>query len=105
MESTKSTFDELLCQSLLLFRQSRFYDHCQESEIEAYQLLEKAKLIMSQTKSCIEMAKWGCAWEYLSQKFYIDSDTERVLEMIDATLIASWKKTEISCLDVYSAYL
>lgn len=101
METTECAFDELLCQSLLLFRQSRFYDRCQESEIEAYQLLEKAESIMSRTKGYVEMAKWGCALECLSQKYYIDSDTDRFLEAVDVTLISFWKKTEVSYPDIH----
>lgn len=53
MESTEYTLDGLLCQSILLFYQSRFYDTCRESETEAFQLLEQARLVMQDTKAVL----------------------------------------------------
>ena len=96
MESTEYTFDELLCQSLLLFRQSRFYDNCQESEVEAYKMLEEAKLLINKTHDSVDMAKWGCAFECLVQKYYINGDTDNILGDIDVTLINFWKKVVAS---------
>ena len=87
MESTEYTLDGLLCQSILLFHQSRFYDTCRESETEAFQLLEQARLVMRDTQSCVDMAKWGCTFECLAQKYYINGDTDGVLEEIDLSLI------------------
>lgn len=105
MESTEYTFDELLCQSLLMFRQSRFYDNCQESEVEAYRMLEEAKLAINVTQDRVNMAKWGCAFECLVQKYYINGDTDRILENADVTLINFWKKIEISNVEIFPACL
>ena len=93
MESTEYTLDGLLCQSILLFYQSRFYDTCRESETEAFQLLEQARLVMRDTQSCVDMAKWGCTFECLAQKYYINGDTDGVLEEIDTALASFWKRS------------
>ena len=105
MESREYTFDELLCQSLLLFRRSRFYDNCQESEAEAYRMLEEAKLLMNKTHNSVDMAKWGCIFECLAQKYYINGDTDGVLEEVDTALISFWKKIEISRVEAFTVYL
>lgn len=105
MESTEYTFDELLCQSLLLFHQSRFYDNCQESEAEAFRMLEEAKLLINETHNSVDMAKWGCAFESLVQKYYINGDTDNILGNIDITLINFWKKVEVSNAGAFPIYL
>lgn len=105
MESTEYAFDELLCQSLLLFRQSRFYDNYQESEVEAYRMLEEAKLLINETHNSVDMAKWGCAFECLVQKYYINGDTDNILGDIDVTLINFWKKVDASSVGVFPIYL
>lgn len=105
MESTEYTLDGLLCQSILLFHQSRFYDTCRESETEAFQLLEQARLVMRDTQSCVDMAKWGCTFECLAQKYYINGDTDGVLEEIDTALASFWKRIEASRVETFAVYL
>lgn len=104
MESTECSLDELLCQSLVLFRQCRFYDNCQESEVEASHLLEEAH-VMAGTKSVVDMAKWGCTLECLAQKYYINGDTDELLSDLDSCLVTFWKKVEASSVDAFSVYL
>lgn len=105
MESTECTFDELLCQCLLMFRQFRFYDNSQESEVEAYKMLEEAKLLINKTHDCVDMAKWGCIFECLAQKYYITGDTDGVLEEIDIALVSFWKKIKTSQVEAFTVYL
>ena len=71
--------DELLCQSLLLFRQYRFYDAPECGE-KAFRILEEAHVWMGRTQECVDMAKWGCVIECLAQKYYIEDDTDAILE-------------------------
>lgn len=87
--------DELLCQSLLLFRQYRFYDAPECGE-KAFRILEEAHVWMGRTQECVDMAKWGCVIECLAQKYYIEDDTDAILEEIDAALVAHWKRIEKS---------
>ncbi len=105
MESTACSLDELLCQSLSLYRQNRFYDDCLESEQKASHMLEEAWAMVHKTKNCADMAKLGCILECLVQKFYIDYNTDKALDDVDTTLIAFWKKNEASCMEVFSVYL
>lgn len=105
MESTEYTLDGLLCQSILLFLSRRFYDTCRESETEAFQLLEQARLVMRDTQSCVDMAKWGCTFECLAQKYYINGDTDGVLEEIDTALASFWKRIEASRVETFAVYL
>lgn len=105
MKSTEYTLDGLLCQSILLFHQSRFYDTCRESETEAFQLLEQARLVMRDTQSYVDMAKWGCTFECLAQKYYINGDTDGVLEEIDTALASFWKRIEASRVETFAVYL
>ena len=74
MESAEYSLDELLCQSLLLFRQYRFYDAPECGE-KAFRILEEAHVWMGRTQECVDMAKWGCVIECLAQKYYIEDDT------------------------------
>ena len=62
MESAEYSLDELLCQSLLLFRQYRFYDAPECGE-KAFRILEEAHVWMGRTQECVDMAKWGCVIE------------------------------------------
>ena len=71
MESAEYSLDELLCQSLLLFRQYRFYDAPECGE-KAFRILEEAHVWMGRTQECVDMAKWGCVIECLAQKYYIE---------------------------------
>ena len=91
MESAEYSLDELLCQSLLLFRQYRFYDAPECGE-KAFRILEEAHVWMGRTQECVDMAKWGCVIECLAQKYYIEDDTDAILEEIDAALVAHWKR-------------
>ena len=92
---TEYSLDELLCQSLLLFRQYRFYDAPECGE-KAFRILEEAHVWMGRTQECVDMAKWGCVIECLAQKYYIEDDTDAILEEIDAALVAHWKRIEKS---------
>ena len=51
MESAEYSLDELLCQSLLLFRQYRFYDAPECGE-KAFRILEEAHVWMGRTQEC-----------------------------------------------------
>ena len=93
MESAEYSLDELLCQSLLLFRQYRFYDAPECGE-KAFRILEEAHVWMGRTQECVDMAKWGCVIECLAQKYYIEDDTDAILEEIDDALVAHWKRIE-----------
>lgn len=103
-EDTNCSFDGLLSHSLMLFRQFHFYD-TPASEEEALHDLEVARRLMAETEECVNMAKWGCTLECLTQKFYINIDTDEVLGEIDLTLISFWKKNETSVLENFRAYL
>lgn len=105
MESTACSFDELLCQSLLLFRQYHFYNGCLECEVEASRALEAAHHLMVEAQNGIYMAKWGCALECLAQKYYINDNTDKMLSGIDVVLMDFWKKREKLCVEAFSAYL
>ena len=96
--------DELLCQSLLLFRQYRFYDAPECGE-KAFRILEEAHVWMGRTQECVDMAKWGCVIECLAQKYYIEDDTDAILEEIDAALVAHWKRIEKIHAEVTTVYL
>ena len=37
-------------------------------------------------------AKWGCVIECLAQKYYIEDDTDAILEEIDAALVVHRKR-------------
>ena len=91
MESAEYSLDELLCQSLLLFRQYRFYDAPECGE-KAFRILEEAHVWMGRTQECVDMAKWGCVIECLAQKYYIEDDTDAILEEIDAALVVHRKR-------------
>ena len=104
MESAEYSLDELLCQSLLLFRQDRFYDAPECGE-KAFRILEEAHVWMGRTQECVDMAKWGCVIECLAQKYYIEDDTDAILEEIDAALVAHWKRIEKIHAEVTTVYL
>ena len=104
MESAEYSLDELLCQSLLLFRQYRFYDAPECGE-KAFRILEEAHVWMGRTQECVDMAKWGCVIECLAQKYYIEDDTDAILEEIDAALVAHWKRIEKIHAEVTTVYL
>ena len=50
-------------------------------------------------------AKWGCVIECLAQKYYIEDDTDAILEEIDAALVAHWKRIEKIHAEVTTVYL
>ena len=88
MESAEYSLDELLCQSLLLFRQYRFYDAPECGE-KAFRILEEAHVWMGRTQECVDMAKWGCVIECLAH----------------AALVAHWKRIEKIHAEVTTVYL
>lgn len=49
--------------------------------------------------------KWGCVIECLAQKYYIEDDTDAILEEIDAALVAHWKRIEKIHAEVTTVYL
>lgn len=104
MESIECPLDELLCQSLLLFRQYRLYD-AQECGGGASRMLKEARVLADDTHDCVDMAKWGCVVECLAQKYYIDNDTDAVLGEVDILLIAHWKKIEKIPVEISAVYL
>lgn len=105
MESTEYSLDELLCQSLSQYRQNRFYDDSFESEQKASNMLEEAWALVNNTGNCVDMAKMGCALEYLVQTFYINCNTDKLLNNMDKALITFWKKKKSDCLEVFPVYL
>jgi hypothetical protein len=56
-------------------------------------------------RKCVDMAKWGCVIECLAQKYYIEDDTDAILEEIDAALVAHWKRIEKIHAEVTTVYL
>lgn len=99
------SFDELLCQSLQLFRRSRLYGDEPECEGRASLMLKEAQDIASDSKDYIRMAKWGCVVECLGQNFYINDATDKVLGNTDVSLVSFWKKAERSEIAVFPFYL
>lgn len=99
------SFDELLCQSLLLFRQNRIYGDGPECEEKASLMLKEARHLINESKNPTCMAKWGCVIECLAQKFYINNETDAVLEDIDISLISFWKKVERTEIKEFSVLL
>lgn len=104
MESAVCSLDELLCQSLLLYRQHWLYE-AHECEEKAYRIMEETRLLIASTQNGVEMAKWGCVVECLAQKFYIDSDTDAVLGDIDTALVKFWKKVDKTSSEAFAVYL
>lgn len=104
MESEYS-FDELLCQSLQLFRQYRLYGDEPGCEDKASLMLKEAQHFANDSKDNICMAKWGCVMECLAQNFYISDETDTVLGKMDISLISFWKKAERSEIAVFPFYL
>lgn len=104
MESEYS-FDELLCQSLRLFRQYRLYGDEPECEDKASLLLKEAQHFVFDSQDNICMAKWGCVIECLTQNFYINDETDTVLGNTDVSLISFWKKAERAEIAVFPFYL
>ena len=98
MECAEYSLDELLCQSLLLFRQYRLYDD-PDCFVNASRMLEEVRRLIDNTQSGVDMAKWGCVVECLAQKFYISSDTDTMLGEFDVALAAYWKRIEKSPLE------
>lgn len=90
MDDTESSFDDLLCRSLILFRQFRLYDELIEEE-NAYKLLRIAEQIVTGNKNGVCVAKLGCVVECLAHKYYIDDDTDKILEEVDTFLTKFWK--------------
>lgn len=101
----KYSFDELLCQSLLLFRQDRMYGDVPECREKASLMLGEARHLINESMDTICIAKWGCVIETLAQKYYINNETDAVLEGMDVFLISQWKKAEHSDIEVFSFYL
>lgn len=104
MECAEYSLDELLCQSLLLFRQYRLYDD-PDCFVNASRMLEEVRRLIDNTQSGVDMAKWGCVVECLAQKFYISSDTDTMLGEFDVALAAYWKRIEKSPLEPFTVYL
>lgn len=90
MNDAEYSFDDLLCRSLMLFRQFRLYDDCMEEE-NAYELLRVAEQIVTGNKNGVCVAKLGCVVECLAHKYYIDEDTDKILEEVDTFLMKFWK--------------
>lgn len=99
------SFDELLCQSLSLFRQNRMYGDGFECEEKASLMLREARCLVSESKDYVCMAKWGCVVECLAQKFYINNETDAVLEDIDISLISFWKEVEHTDMMTFPVFL
>lgn len=101
----KHSLDELLCQSLQLFRQDRMYGDGQGCRENASSMLEEARHYIKESMDNICIAKWGCVVECLAQKYYINNETDTVLRDMDVFLISQWKKAEHSDIEVFSFYL
>lgn len=104
MESAECSLDELLCQSLLQYRQFRLYD-ARECEDAAYRILKETRMQIDKTQNGIDTAKWGCVIECLAHKYYIDSNTDDVLRDIDAVLVGYWKKVGKTSTEAFPACL
>ena len=61
-------------------------------EKKAFRMLEEAHVWMGRTQECVDIAKWGCVIECLAQKYYIEDDTDAILEEIDAALVVHRKR-------------
>ena len=78
MNDADCSFDDLLCQSLSLFHQFRLYDdHVEEDNAD--------------NKDGVCVAKLGCVIECLAHRFYINDNTDGILEEVDTFLIKFWK--------------
>ena len=90
MNDIDCPYDDLLCHSLSLFRQFRLYDDRIEED-NAFNFLREAEKVVSDTRNGICAAKLGCVIECLAHRFYINDDTDVILEEVDAFLIKFWK--------------
>lgn len=90
MNDIDCSYDDLLCRSLSLFRQFRLYDDRIEED-NAFVFLREAEKVVSDTRNGICAAKLGCVIECLAHRFYIDDDTDGILEEVDTFLIKFWK--------------
>lgn len=98
----KHSLDELLCQSLQLFRQDRMYGDGQGCRENASSMLEEARHYIKESMDNICIAKWGCVVECLAQKYYINNETDVVLGDMDVIFISLWRKMERSDIAVFS---
>ena len=90
MNDIDCSYDDLLCRSLSLFRQFRLYDDRIEED-NAFVFLREAEKVVSDTRNGVCVAKLGCVIECLAHRFYINDDTDVILEEVDAFLIKFWK--------------
>ena len=81
MNDIDCPYDDLLCHSLSLFRQFRLYDDRIEED-NAFNFLREAEKVVSDTRNGICAAKLGCVIECLAHRFYIDDDTDGILEEV-----------------------
>ena len=86
MNDIDCSYDDLLCRSLSLFRQFRLYDDRIEED-NAFVFLREAEKVVSDTRNGVCVAKLGCVIECLAHRFYINDDTDVILEEVDAFLI------------------
>lgn len=90
MNDADCSFDDLLCQSLSLFHQFRLYDdHVEEDN--AFKFLREAEKVVADNKDGVCVAKLGCVIECLAHRFYINDNTDGILEEVDTFLIKFWK--------------
>lgn len=104
MNDAEYSFDDLLCRSLMLFRQFRLYDDCIEEE-NAYKLLRVAEQIVTGNKDGVCVAKLGCVVECLAHKYYINDDTDDILKDVDTFLVKYWKGLKQPSPEVFIASL
>lgn len=90
MNDIDCSYDDLLCRSLSLFRQFRLYDDRIEED-NAFVFLREAEKVVSDTRNGVCVAKLGCVIECLAHRFYINDDTDVILEEVDVFLIKFWK--------------
>ena len=90
MNDADCSFDDLLCQSLSLFHQFRLYDDRMEED-NAFKFLREAEKVVADNKDGVCVAKLGCVIECLAHRFYINDNTDGILEEVDTFLIKFWK--------------
>ena len=90
MNDADCPFDDLLCQSLSLFHQFRLYDDRMEED-NAFKFLREAEKVVADNKDGVCVAKLGCVIECLAHRFYINDNTDGILEEVDTFLIKFWK--------------
>lgn len=85
MLNTNQLFESTLIESLELFKQYGLYHESNKKEAGIASLMSAQEMITN-PYYIIQAPKWGCTFEYLTQRYNLDDNTDDILYELDVTI-------------------